>query len=143
MHRQRGLLTARTPDMVDVNDKASDVTGNKPSSKAVMLYTTWPSSETAEAAARQLLVTQVAACVNIMPGTISLYRWQGQIEQASEVVMLIKTTARLADDCVRQVQMLHPYANPAALVLPVAGGASAFLDWIVAETRQPTCPPTF
>jgi periplasmic divalent cation tolerance protein len=99
-----------------------------------LVYTTWPDLASAELAATTLLDAQLAACLNIIPGMISLYRWNGKTERGTEVVMLIKTRAALTDACIACVRQHHPYTNPAALVLPVSGGSPPFLDWIVAET---------
>jgi periplasmic divalent cation tolerance protein len=103
-----------------------------------MVYTTWPDLASAELAAAALLDARLAACLNILPGMISRYRWEGRIERASEVVMLIKTRANLADACVACVRQHHPSTNPAALVLPVSGGAAPFLAWITQETGAAT-----
>ncbi len=61
--------------------------------RAVLLYTTWPSIVEAEQAGREIVSRRLAACVNVLPGMISHYRWQGVIERADEVVMMIKTRA--------------------------------------------------
>ncbi len=105
-----------------------------PDNTVVLVYTTWPDLASAELAATTLLDAKLAACLNIMSGMISLYRWEGKTERAAEVVMLIKTRAELADACIASVRQQHPYTNPAALVLPVAGGAAPFLAWICSET---------
>jgi periplasmic divalent cation tolerance protein len=101
---------------------------------AAVVYTTWPDLASAELAAAALLDARLAACLNILPGMISLYRWEGRNERGTEVVMLIKTRCELADACVDNVRQHHPYTNPAALVLAVAGGAEPFLAWINAAT---------
>jgi periplasmic divalent cation tolerance protein len=105
-----------------------------PENTAAMVYTTWPDLASAELAATALLDAKLAACLNIIPGMISLYRWEGKTERATEVVMLIKTRADLTDVCIASVRQHHPYTNPAALVLPVTGGAMPFLAWIRSET---------
>ncbi len=64
--------------------------------RAVLVYTTWPSIVEAERAGRAIVEQKLAACVNILPGMISHYRWQGKIERAEEAVMLVKTRASLA-----------------------------------------------
>jgi periplasmic divalent cation tolerance protein len=102
--------------------------------EVAVVYTTWPDLASAELAAATLLDARLAACLNILPGMISLYRWDGKIERATEVVMLIKTSATLAEACIEAVCRSHPYANPAALVIPIAGGAHPFLDWIITGT---------
>ena len=65
--------------------------------RAVLVYTTWPSIVEAERAGRAIVERRLAACVNILPGMVSHYWWQGKIERAEEVVMLVKTRAGLAD----------------------------------------------
>lgn len=100
-----------------------------------LVYTTFPNIETAETAAGALLEARLIACANILPAMISLYRWKGRTERAEEVVMLLKTTAQQAPAVVDMVQKAHPYEVPAILVLPIEGGAEAFLSWIGAETR--------
>jgi periplasmic divalent cation tolerance protein len=101
---------------------------------AVMIYTTWPDAAGADAAAAALVGERLAACCNMLPGMTSVYRWEGRIERGQEVVVLIKTRPELADACIAAVRRLHPYANPAALVLPVSGGSAPFLGWIADET---------
>jgi periplasmic divalent cation tolerance protein len=103
---------------------------------AALVYTTWPDLASAELAAAALLDSRLAACLNIVPGMISLYRWEGKNERATEVVMFIKTRAELVDACIACVQQQHPYTNPAILVLPVTGGAAPFLAWMTTETSQ-------
>jgi periplasmic divalent cation tolerance protein len=103
--------------------------------RAVFVYTTYPSIVEAEKAGRGLVERRLAACVNILPGMISHYRWQGAIERAEEVVMIIKTRASLADQVREAVKRSHSYTTPAILVLPIEGGDPAYLDWLMTETR--------
>src|SRR6185295_5061581 len=84
--------------------------------RAVFVYTTWPTSAEAEAAGRALVERRLAACVNILPGMISHYRWQGKIERAEEAVMIVKTRASLASAVSDAVKDLHSYDTPAILV---------------------------
>ena len=107
--------------------------------RAVFVYTTWPATADAEAAGRTLVERRLAACVNILPGMISHYWWQGAIERGEEVVMIIKTRASLAEDVRATVKALHPYTVPAILVLPIEGGEEGYLDWLMRETAvQPS-----
>lgn len=99
-----------------------------------LVYTTFPDRTAAEEAACALLERRLIACANILPGMVSLYRWEGKTERAEEVVMLLKTTAARADAVVAAVAALHPYEVPAIVILPVAGGGAPFLAWIAAET---------
>jgi periplasmic divalent cation tolerance protein len=102
--------------------------------RAVLVYTTWPSIVEAEAAGRKIVERRLAASVNILPGTISHYWWQGKIERAEEAVMIIKTRAPLAEPVRAMVMELHSYDTPAVMVLPVESADAAYHQWIVAET---------
>jgi len=103
--------------------------------RAVFVYTTFPSIVEAEKAGRTLVEDRLAACVNILPGMISHYRWQGAIERAEEVVMIIKTRASLAEPVRAAVKDMHSYSTPAILVLPLESVDSDYLSWLLAETE--------
>ena len=102
--------------------------------RAVLVYTTWPSLVEAERAGREIVEKRLAACVNILPGMISHYRWQGQIERAEEVVMVIKTCASLAEPVRKAVKDLHNYQVPSIMVLPVESVDADYYAWILKET---------
>ena len=102
--------------------------------KPVIVYSTFPSVTAAEAIGERLVEQKLAACVNILPGMTSIYRWEGKIARDSEAVMIIKTRASLTDAVIAAVTAEHPYTNPALLVLPVDGGAGAYLAWLFDET---------
>ena len=104
--------------------------------RAVLLYTTWPSIVEAERAGRTIIERRLAACVNILPGMISHYWWEGKIERAEEAVMIVKTRAALADAVRQAVKELHSYQTPAIMVLPVENVDPDYQAWIVKETSQ-------
>ena len=104
--------------------------------RAVFVYTTYPSLVEAERIGRALLERRLAACVNILPGMISHYWWQGTIERAEEVVMIVKTRASLAEGVRAAVKEMHSYTTPAILVLPIEGGEPGYLDWLMQETDR-------
>jgi periplasmic divalent cation tolerance protein len=104
--------------------------------RAVFVYTTYPSIVEAENAGLALVEQHLAACVNILPGMISHYRWQGTIERAEEVVMLIKTRASLAEEVRAQVKAHHSYETPAILVLSIESLDQTYLAWMMAETNS-------
>ncbi len=105
--------------------------------RAVFVYTTYPSVVEAEKAGNALVGTRLAACVNILPGMISVYRWQGAVERAGEVVMIVKTRATLADAVRDSVKATHPYDTPCIAVLPIETIDERYFGWILAET-EPT-----
>ncbi len=120
-----------------VNDEPrSGFAGAAPSSgeAAVIVYATFASLAEAEAIAGELVAMHLAACVNLIPGMRSVYRWQGLVEHGEEVVAIIKTRAALAERVVGLVRVLHSYTNPALVVVPTAGGSADFLAWITGET---------
>jgi periplasmic divalent cation tolerance protein len=103
--------------------------------RIVFVYTTYPSVVEAEAAGRRLVEQKLAACVNILPGMISIYRWEGALERATEAVMIIKTRAALAEAVRGAVKEMHSYSTPAILTIPIESVDEAYLKWLVAETE--------
>jgi periplasmic divalent cation tolerance protein len=102
--------------------------------RAVFVYTTYPSIVEAERAGRTLLERRLAACVNILPGMVSFYWWQGRIDRGDEVVMIIKTRASLAEPVRAAVKAMHSYTTPAILVIPIETVDPSYHAWIEAET---------
>ncbi|MFM1816376.1 MAG: hypothetical protein RLZ98_3071 [Pseudomonadota bacterium] len=100
----------------------------------VLVYSTYPSEAAAQDTARELLASRLAACVNLLPGMTSFYEWQGAFQQASEVVLLAKTRAGLAEAAMALVARSHPYDTPAILVLPAMTSAPGFTDWVLTQT---------
>jgi len=105
--------------------------------KPVLIYSTFPSAEEAERIGGALVERGLAACVNIFPGMTAIYLWEGKRERGSEAAMLIKTRSSLASQVVAEARKLHPYTNPALLVLPVSGGSADFMRWIAEQTAKP------
>jgi periplasmic divalent cation tolerance protein len=103
--------------------------------RAVFVYTTYPSVVEAERAGRTLVERRLCACVNILPGMVSLYWWQGAIQRGEEAVMIIKTRATLAEAVRAAVKEMHSYTTPAILVLPIETVDPDYHAWIVAETE--------
>jgi periplasmic divalent cation tolerance protein len=103
--------------------------------RAVFVYTTYPSIVEAEQAGRALVEQRLCACVNILPGMISHYWWQGAIERGEEVVMIIKTRSSLAERVSAAVKEMHSYTTPAILVIPMESVHRGYLDWLMAETE--------
>ena len=102
--------------------------------RAVFVYTTYPSLVEAEEAGRALVERRLCACVNILPGMISHYWWNGALERGEEVVMIIKTRALLSEQVSAAVKAMHSYETPAILVLPIESVEKSYFAWLLAET---------
>ncbi len=103
--------------------------------RCVLVYTTYPSLVEAEEAGKSLVEKRLAACVNILPGMVSHYRWEGSVERGEEVVMIVKTRAARAEAVRGAVKERHSYTTPAILVLPIESGEPGYLAWIADATR--------
>lgn len=105
--------------------------------RAVFVYTTFPTLLEAEQAAAALVERQLAACANIFPGMISVYRWQGRMERGTEAAMILKTRGALAEPLSQALRALHPYDTPAIAVIPLEAVDAPYLQWLFAETSAP------
>jgi periplasmic divalent cation tolerance protein len=109
---------------------------DKNNERVVFVYTTHPSVVEAERIGRELLENRLCACVNILPGMVSLYWWQGAVERGEEAVMIIKTRAALAEPVRAAVRQLHSYETPAILVLPIESVDTDYERWLLEETQR-------
>jgi periplasmic divalent cation tolerance protein len=105
-------------------------------SEFVSLYITAPSLEVAANIGRALVEGRLAACVNIISGTHSIYRWQGKIEAATEVVLIAKSRAAVFEEIEKRIRELHPYDCPCIVAWPIEAGYQPYLDWIAQETAS-------
>lgn len=103
--------------------------------RAVFVYTTYPVLVEAEQAGRTLVERRLAACVNIFPGMISHYAWQGAVERAEEIVMIVKTRASLAEAVRAAVKEMHSYDTPAIIVIPLESVDASYLGWLMQATE--------
>lgn len=103
--------------------------------QALLVIANCPDEACANRIALAVVEAGLAACVNLLPRVQSVYRWQGAIESASEVPLLIKTTAGRYTELEAAIRELHPYDVPEIIALPIAQGLPAYLDWLAAETR--------
>ncbi len=104
--------------------------------KPVVVYSTFPSDEAARELGAKLVEKRLAACVNIIPGMVSLYVWKGEMQHDREVVMIIKSRRARVDALTEFVETHHPYDTPALVTLDVLGGSSAYIDWIFENTQS-------
>lgn len=103
---------------------------------ALLVYCTCPDAGVADRLARALVEARLAACVNALPGVRSTYRWQDQLEQADEVLLLIKTSRDRLDALTARLRELHPYELPEVLAVEASAGLPAYLEWVAQQTRD-------
>jgi periplasmic divalent cation tolerance protein len=101
-----------------------------------LVYVTAADEAEARAIGRAMVEARLAACANVIPGMVPIFRWEGAVDEGSECVVLLKTTQQRVDALIEAVEAMHSYDCPCAVVLPIAGGSRAFLDWIGEETRE-------
>jgi periplasmic divalent cation tolerance protein len=96
----------------------------------ILILSTVDSMEVARTIAGALVEAEEAACVNIVPGIQSIYRWQGKICDEAEVLLLIKSKRELFDAINSRIHSLHPYQVPEVIAIPIEAGDSAYLQWL-------------
>ena len=101
------------------------------STDVIFLYGTCPDEACAKQIGASLVRLQLVACVNILPGMTSLYRWEGKVEEASEVVFIAKAKREHYDEIAQRFSKLHPYDEPALVVLDVDDGLPGYLSWVM------------
>lgn len=106
---------------------SSDTTG-------VLVYTPCPDLETAKRIANSVVASRLAACANILPGMVSVYRWDGKIVDDREVVLILKTRSALELELLQQVALEHPYEVPAVFTIAMTNSHKPFMDWLKLET---------
>jgi periplasmic divalent cation tolerance protein len=108
-----------------------------PAGDIVSVFVTCGSREAAEHIATTLVEERLAACVNVLPGVTSVYRWQGELTKDAEVALLAKCRASQAARVSERVIELHAYDVPCVVVHPLVGGSPTFLDWVRSQTEEP------
>ncbi|MBW2315003.1 MAG: divalent-cation tolerance protein CutA [Deltaproteobacteria bacterium] len=90
----------------------------------------------AESLGRTLVGERLAACVNVVPGVRSIYRWEGEVQADEEALLVIKTTEAGLPALTERVRALHSYDLPEVLALPAVGGSAAYLSWVAGEVQS-------
>ncbi len=103
----------------------------------LIILCTCPDPATAERIAETVVGERLAACVNIVPGLTSIYRWEGQMQRDSELLLLIKTRQAVYPLLEARIRELHPYQVPEIVALSIRTGSAAYLDWIADHTGTP------
>jgi len=101
--------------------------------QAIVVFMTAANDEEAARLAKMLVETQLAACVQILPGMESIYRWQGKLERQREVLLITKTTSAKFAELERQVRAVHSYETPEIVAVPITAVSDAYLQWLVAS----------
>jgi len=101
---------------------------------ALELHVTMPDKDRAAALARALVEEGLAACVNVVPGVTSIYRWEGRLQEDAEVLCLIKTRPAVFERARTRILELHPYEVPEILAFAVDDGSPAYLEWLQKST---------
>jgi periplasmic divalent cation tolerance protein len=99
-----------------------------------IVYVTAPNEEEGAKIARVIIEEQLAACVNIVRNIRSIYRWQGRIEDETEVLLIAKTRKELFEKLKNRVKSMHSYAVPEVIAIPVQAGSEDYLRWLATET---------
>lgn len=102
--------------------------------EAILIITNLPDQESALKLAQKLIVERLSACVNVLSGCTSVYRWQGKTETTTEVPVFIKTLASHYQQVENAIRQTHPYELPEIIAVPIENGLPEYLRWIAAET---------
>lgn len=103
---------------------------------AVLVYVTTPDRDCALLLGRTVVEERLAACANVIDGMTAIFRWNGAIDEAGEVVMILKTTEDRVTALTDRLRALHPYEVPCIVAVPITGGNPDFMAWIAAETNS-------
>ena len=106
-------------------------------SERIVVLSTVERAEDAERIGRELVERGLAACVNVVPGLVSIYWWKGEVQRAEERLLLIKTRAERFEALREALVALHPYEVPEVLALPIAGGHPPYLAWLDENAGAP------
>jgi periplasmic divalent cation tolerance protein len=106
---------------------------NRSEPEVRVAFITAPDEEAGTRIARALVEERLVACVNLVSGVRSVYRWEGAVQEDAEVLLVVKTRADRAGDLVDRVVELHPYELPEVLLVPAVGGNPPYLDWVREE----------
>jgi periplasmic divalent cation tolerance protein len=99
----------------------------------IVVFSTCASTEEAQRLAHALVEKRLAACVSLVPGVRSVYRWKDVIEEEEEVLLVIKTSRRLLEDLQSEIERLHSYEVPEVIAMQVVGGSERYLAWLDRE----------
>ena len=104
----------------------------------IIVFSACESRQEAEKIALSLVERHLAACVNLIPGVESIYRWRGAVERSKEFLLVIKSSRELLPDLQAELSRMHSYEIPEVLAMPIVDGAESYLNWMDRELKLPT-----
>lgn len=131
--RLPSIARAARPRAPRAMASSSPLPGAPEAADVAVVYVTAPSADVAATLARSLVEDRLAACVNVVPGVTSTYRWQGAVQTDAESLMILKTRRDRLPALTAAVRARHPYDEPEVLALPALAGSPSYLAWILAE----------
>ncbi len=102
-------------------------------SDSLVVFSTAPDTEVAEALADHLVKERLAACVNLVGGVRSVYRWEGEVQHDPEVLLIVKTDQQHLELLIETLQNRHPYDCPEIIAMPIVGGSAGYLEWLTSS----------
>lgn len=130
------LVRSSSSKMTEVPPAAPASTASYVPGTASIAYVTAPNADVAKTLARGLLEQHLAACINILPGITSIYRWDGAIQEDTEVLMMIKTETRRVDELSQYVRKNHPYDVAEVISVPIENGNPPYMDFLVRSMKK-------
>lgn len=103
----------------------------------ILVFVTAPDADVAASLARQLVERYLAACCNVVPSIRSIYRWEGEICDDPEVLVIIKSTSDKFSQLETCIRELHPYDVPEIIAVPISEGSRSYLDWLIQSLNMP------
>jgi len=124
-----------TPRRRGAAPRRSREPGAREAAAVRLCLVTAPDADTAQRIARALVEERLAACVNVVPGVTSIYRWQGALHSDAEQLLVVKTTRARLKALAERLAVLHPYALPELVALAPSGWSARYFDWVRAESE--------
>lgn len=104
--------------------------------KHLLVITTCPGNITAKQIANEVVMERLGACVQVIPGVQSFFRWVQRVDTSEELLLLIKTTVERYPELEARIKAIHPYDIPELIAIPITGGLEEYLTWIENNTRK-------
>jgi periplasmic divalent cation tolerance protein len=104
-------------------------------SREIVVFITCPHQKEGQRIGKILVSEKLAACVNIIPGLVSIFNWEGKLNQEKEILLIVKTRSSCFQKLEKRVRQIHSYSVPEVIGLPIVKGSKAYINWLVAMTQ--------